>query len=83
MSTFAATIPVYWHVIHASTGEYKRLLKALVSTSKLYVICLAVSDGYIPDSQIADSISAMNTHYRNSGSTLTFSLAGTTRTQNS
>ncbi|KAF8608973.1 Metalloprotease, partial [Ceratobasidium sp. AG-I] len=42
----------------------------------------AVSGGYIPDSQVTGSISAMNTHYQNSGSPLTFSLAGTTRTLN-
>ncbi|QRW08175.1 extracellular metalloprotease [Ceratobasidium sp. AG-Ba] len=59
--TFAATIPVYWHVIYSST---------------------ALSGGYIPDSQISGSISAMNTHYQNSGISITFTLAGTDRTLN-
>ncbi|KAG9119102.1 hypothetical protein FRC07_006046, partial [Ceratobasidium sp. 392] len=59
--TFAATIPVYWHVIYSST---------------------AVSGGYIPDSQISDSIAAMNSHYQNSGIPITFNLAGTDRTLN-
>ncbi|KAF8608974.1 zincin [Ceratobasidium sp. AG-I] len=61
VGTFAATIPVYWHIIHAST---------------------VLTDGFIPDSQVAASISAMNTHFKNSGSTLSFNHAGTTKTLN-
>ncbi|CAG7854874.1 Extracellular metalloprotease PODANS_2_14170; Flags: Precursor [Serendipita indica DSM 11827] len=40
----------------------------------------SVSGGYISDSAIASSISAMNSHY--SGSGFSFTLAGTTRTLN-
>ncbi|KAG8703478.1 hypothetical protein FRC08_002809 [Ceratobasidium sp. 394] len=40
----------------------------------------SVSGGYIPDSQITSSISAMNQHYAGSG--ISFNLAGTDRTSN-
>jgi len=60
VGTFAAVIPVYWHVIASGT---------------------ALSQGYVPDSQITSSISAMNTHYAGSG--ISFTLAGTDRTINS
>lgn len=41
----------------------------------------ALTQGNVPDSQVAGSIAAMNQHYASTG--LTFTLAGTTRTTNS
>ncbi|KAF9527474.1 hypothetical protein CPB83DRAFT_397573 [Crepidotus variabilis] len=41
----------------------------------------SASNGYVPDSQITNQISVMNTAYAGAG--ITWSLAGTTRTQNS
>ncbi|KAF9647058.1 metalloprotease [Thelephora ganbajun] len=41
----------------------------------------SLSDGYIPDSQISDSVTVLNQDY--SPSSVSFSLAGTTRTLNS
>ncbi|KAF9450893.1 metalloprotease [Macrolepiota fuliginosa MF-IS2] len=59
VSIFAATIPVYFHVIQKDT---------------------TLSGGNIPDSQITNQISVMNSAYTGSG--LTFSLAGIDHTTN-
>jgi len=56
-STFAASIPVYWHVIASGT---------------------ALSQGYIPDSQIVSSIDVINNAYAGSG--ISYYLAGIDRT---
>ncbi|KAJ8522960.1 hypothetical protein ONZ45_g518 [Pleurotus djamor] len=60
LSTLAATVPVYFHVI--SSGS-------------------SLSQGNIPDSQIASQMNVMNTAYAPAG--ITWTLAGTTRTVNS
>lgn len=49
-------------------------------TSDCHLSLLAISGGYIPDSQIADQISVLNADYADSG--YSFTLAQTTRTLN-
>ncbi|KAG8780125.1 hypothetical protein FRC12_023423 [Ceratobasidium sp. 428] len=69
---------------HFAANKIDAKINAAASTVSVYWHVIqagtSVSQGNIPDSQITNSISAMNTHYNGA---IGFVLAGTTRTTNS
>ncbi|KAF8607501.1 Metalloprotease [Ceratobasidium sp. AG-I] len=68
---------------HFTANKVSAKVNAAATTVSVYWHVIqsgtALTQGNIPDSQIAASISAMNTHY---AGTISFVLAGTTRTTN-
>ncbi|KAG9103886.1 hypothetical protein FRC06_007283 [Ceratobasidium sp. 370] len=69
---------------HFASNKVSAKINAAAATVSVYWHVIqsgtSLTQGNIPDSQIANSISAMNTHYNGA---ISFTLAGTTRTTNS